>query len=48
MKMVKHIIIWKLKDEIENKSLRKAEIKASLEDLVGRIDGLLEMHILTS
>ena len=45
--MVKHIIIWKLKDEIENKSLRKAEIKASLEDLVGRIDGLLEMHILT-
>lgn len=45
--MVKHIIIWKLKDEIENKSLRKAEIKEALEGLVGKIDGLLEMHILT-
>ena len=45
--MVKHIIIWKLKDEIENKSLRKTEIKATLEGLVGKIDGLLEMHILT-
>ena len=45
--MVKHIIIWKLKDEIENKSLRKAEIKAALEGLVGKIDGLLAMHILT-
>ena len=45
--MVKHIIIWKLKDEIENKSLRKAEIKEAIEGLVGKIDGLLEMHILT-
>ena len=45
--MVKHIIIWKLKDEIENKDLRKAEIKAALEGLVGKIDGLAEMHILT-
>ena len=45
--MVKHIIIWKLKDEIENKTLRKTEIKAALEGLVGKIDGLLEMHILT-
>ena len=45
--MVKHIIIWKLKDEIENKSLRKTEIKEALEGLVGKIDGLLEMHILT-
>lgn len=45
--MVKHFIIWKIKDEIDNKSLLKAEIKDALEGLVGKIDGLLEMKILT-
>ena len=44
--MVKHMIIWKFKDELENKSERAAEIKAALEGLVGKIDGLLEMRIL--
>ena len=41
------MIIWKLKEEIDDKEGRKAEIKASLEGLVGKIDGLCEMHILT-
>ena len=45
--MVKHMIIWKFKDELENKNECAAEIKAALEGLVGKIDGLCEMHILT-
>ena len=45
--MVKHMIIWKLKDEIEDKKTRALEIKVALEGLVGKIDGLLEMKILT-
>lgn len=45
--MVKHMIIWKMKDEVADKAAKAAEIKGALEGLVGRIDGLLEMHILT-
>ncbi len=45
--MVKHMIIWKFKDEIPNKEARALEIKTALEGLVGKIDGLVEMHILT-
>ena len=45
--MVKHMIVWKFKDELENKDKRAEEIKAALEGLVGKIDGLVEMHILT-
>ena len=45
--MVKHMIIWKLKEEIADQSAVKAAIKEALEGLVGTIDGLLEMHILT-
>ena len=45
--MVKHIIVWKLKDEISNADEIKKKIKSSLEGLVGVIDGLVEMHILT-
>ena len=44
--MVKHIIVWKLKDEIEDKQGRKEEIKKQLEGLTGKIDGLVEMKIL--
>lgn len=43
--MVKHIIVWKFKDELENKPARAQEIKTALEGLVGVIDGLVEMHI---
>lgn len=45
--MVKHMIIWKMKDELENKEAAKAAIKEALEGLVDVVPGLLEMHILT-
>ncbi len=45
--MVKHMIIWKMKDEIADKSALANEIKTELEGLVGKIDGLLSMSILT-
>lgn len=44
--MVKHMIIWKLKDDVDKEIVAK-DIKASLEGLVGKIEGLTEMHILT-
>ncbi len=43
--MVKHMIIWKLKEGLENPESKKQEIKEALEGLVGKIDGLLEMKI---
>lgn len=43
--MVKHMIIWKLKDEYKEKENKKREIKDRLEGLVGKIPGLIEMHI---
>lgn len=45
--MVKHIIVWKLKSDIPDKAQRAAQIKLALEGLVGKIDGLTEMHIIT-
>ena len=45
--MVKHMIIWKMSDEVTDKVAKAQEIKTALEGLVGQIDGLLEMHILT-
>lgn len=46
--MVKHMIIWKLEDELtdEQRVSAKANIKSSLEGLVGKIDGLLKMEII--
>lgn len=44
--MVKHMIIWHLKDDANKESTVK-DIKVSLEGLVGKIEGLTEMHILT-
>ena len=41
------MIIWKMKDEITDKEATALEIKTALEDLVGKIDGLLSMSILT-
>lgn len=46
--MVKHMIIWKFKEEIPNKEAKKAAIKKALEGLVGKIDGLLSMTIHTA
>ncbi|MBR7111846.1 MAG: Dabb family protein [Clostridia bacterium] len=45
--MVKHMIIWKMKEELTERRETAAKIKGALEGLVGKIDGLLEMHILT-
>jgi hypothetical protein len=45
--MVKHIIVWKFKKALNNKIEQAAAIKTALEGLVGKIDGLQEMHILT-
>ena len=36
-----------MKDEITDKEATALEIKTALEDLVGKIDGLLSMSILT-
>ena len=45
--MVKHIILWQLKDELsdEQKTQVKAEIKAGLEGLQGKIEGLTDIRV---
>jgi len=45
--MVKHIILWQLKDELtaEQKAAVKAEAKAALEGLVGQVPGLLDVKV---
>ena len=47
--MVKHVILWKLKDELdaERKAQVKAGIKEGLEGLRGRIPGLVDIHVYT-
>ncbi len=47
--MVKHIILWQLKDEFssEEKVNIKAGIKAGLEGLAGKIPGLCDIHVQT-
>lgn len=42
--MVKHIILWKLKEEHNNAEVKQG-IKDSLEALGGRIPGLLEIKV---
>ena len=45
--MVKHIILWQLKDELsaQEKELVKKEIKAGLGDLKGKVPGLVDIHV---
>lgn len=47
--MVKHIILWQLKDEFssEEKANIRAGIKAGLESLAGKIPGLVDIHVQT-
>ena len=47
--MVKHIILWQLKDEFsDNEKIEiKAGIKEGLESLLGKIDGLTEIKVET-
>lgn len=44
--MVKHIILWKLKDEFNTDEV-KSGIKNSLEGLLGVVPGLLEIKVET-
>ena len=43
--MVKHIILWQLKDDIADKAAVKAGIKAGLEGLRRRIPGLVDIRV---
>ena len=47
--MVKHVILWQLKDELteEEKVKVKADIKAGLEGLAGQIPGLIDIKVNT-
>ena len=47
--MVKHIILWKLKEEYtpEQKNEIKAGIKEGLEGLKGKIPGMIEIKVQT-
>ena len=44
--MVKHIILWNLKDEFNNDEVKKG-IKDGIESLMGVIPGLLEISVQT-
>lgn len=48
--MVKHIILWKLKEDLseEQKVQVLAGMKENLEGLVGQVPGLLRMNIVIS
>ena len=43
--MVKHVILWTLKDEFKNSAEIKAGIKSGLEGLKGRIPGLIDIKV---
>ncbi len=45
--MIKHVIIWKLKEEysFSEKQLIKAKAKLNLESLVGKIKGLTSLTV---
>jgi len=45
--MVKHVILWKLKDDVADKACVKADIKAGLEGLKGVVPGLVEIVVRT-
>lgn len=46
--MVKHIILWKLKDDVADKAAVKAGIKAGLEGLKGVVPGLIDITVRTA
>lgn len=45
--MVKHVILWKLKDDISDPVSVKAGIKAGLEGLKGVVPGLVDIRVNT-
>lgn len=48
--MVKHVILWKLREDIPAEELAgvKAGIKEGLEGLVGQVPGLIDVHVHTT
>ena len=44
--MVKHIILWKLKEEYNNNTVKQG-IKDGLQSLKGKIPGLIEIKVRT-
>ena len=44
--MVKHIILWKLKEEYNNDTVKQG-IKEGLQSLKGKIPGLIEIKVRT-
>ena len=44
--MVKHVILWQLKEEHNTPEVKKG-IKTSLEALIGKVPGLLEIAVET-
>lgn len=45
--MVKHIILWTLKDDVKNDEKVKLGIKDGLEGLIGKIPGLVDIKVQT-
>ena len=47
--MIKHIILWQLKENLteEEKKEARAEAKRRLEALNGKIDGMIELKVVT-
>lgn len=43
--MIKHVILWKLKDEVADKTAVKRGIKEGLEGLKGQIPGLTDITV---
>lgn len=43
--MVRHVILWKLKDEVADKDAVKRGIKDGLEGLKGKIPGLVDVTV---
>ena len=43
--MVKHIILWKLKDEVADRAAVRRGIKEGLEGLRGQIPGLIDITV---
>ena len=47
--MVKHVILWKLKEMTEEEKARvKADMKVHLEDLAGKVPGLTSIQVVTN
>lgn len=45
--MIKHVILWKLKESVADKASVKAGIKAGLEGLRGVVPGLVDIAVVT-